>query len=136
MLPVFRITSYNVCYTKLLRSGLEGAAPFIVNFDITYDYSHKNTSFINSLVLNYFSDRIYSIGVGDFMNTIEKGIPTLNFVSEYKTNKHLSFKLKAKNILDPTYTLTRDVINSDKNILLSSYKKGIDVSVGVSYNFY
>lgn len=117
-------------------SGLEGAAPFIVNFDITYDYSHKNTSFINSLVLNYFSDRIYSIGVGDFMNTIEKGIPTLNFVSEYKTNKHLSFKLKAKNILDPTYTLTRDVINSDKNILLSSYKKGIDVSVGVSYNFY
>ncbi len=117
-------------------SGLEGAAPFIVNFDITYDYSHKNTSFVNSLVLNYFSDRIYSVGVGDFQNTIEKGVPTLNFVSEYKTGKRLSFKLKAKNILDPTYTQKRNVINTTDNIVLGSYKKGIDVSLGVSYNFY
>ncbi|MDD3077724.1 MAG: TonB-dependent receptor [Paludibacter sp.] len=128
-------TNTSVTVNNGENSGLEGAAPYIVNFDLTYDYSHKNSSFVNSLVLNYFSDRIYSIGV-NFMNTIEKGIPTLNFVSEYKTNKHLKFKLKAKNILDPTYTLTRDVINSDKSTVLSSYKKGIDVSLGISYNFY
>ncbi|MDD3319977.1 MAG: TonB-dependent receptor [Paludibacter sp.] len=117
-------------------SGLEGAAPYIVNLDMTFDYSYKHTSFVNSFVFNYSSDRIYSIGVGDFQNTIETGIPTLNFISEYKSSNHLSFKLKAKNILNPTYTLSRNIINTERYITLESYKKGIDVSLGISYNFY
>jgi len=116
-------------------SALEGAAPYIANFDITYEYTFKNTSFVNALVLNYLSDRVYTIGAGDFKDVVEKGIPTMNFVSTYKMNKNLSFKLKAKNILDPSFELTREATDGSGNKVLTSYKKGVDISLGISYNF-
>ncbi len=125
----------NVRGTAEKNSSLEGAAPFIVNFDISYNYSHKNTAIVNSLVLNYYSDRVYSIGLVGFEDVIEKSIPTLNFVSEYKMNKHFSLKFKAKNILDPTFELTRNASDGSGNKVLNSYKKGVDVSLGMSYNF-
>lgn len=118
------------------KSKLEGAAPYIFNLDLTYDYSHKNVSIINALVLNYNSDKIYTIGSGGFNDVIEKGIPTVNFVSTCKINKHLSIKLKAKNILDPTYEFTREATDGSGNKILNSYKKGVDISLGISYNIH
>lgn len=117
------------------ESQLEGAAPVILNVDLTYNYSFKDISFTNSLVLNYFSERIYTIGLAGFEDVVEKGIPTLNFVSITELNKHLSIKLKAKNILDPQYQLTRKVSNGDQINVLNSYYKGIDLSVGITYKF-
>jgi TonB-dependent receptor len=116
-------------------SALEGAAPYIANFDLTYEYSNKSVSLVNSLVLNYISDKIFTIGFGGFIDIIEKGKPTLDFVSSYKINKHINLKLKAKNILDPTYELTRKATDGSANKTLRSYKKGMDISLGFSYNF-
>ena len=116
-------------------SALEGSAPYIANFDVTYEYSHKNVSFINSLVLNYISDKIFTIGFGGFNDIIEKSIPTLNFISSFKMNKHINIKLKAKNILDPTYELTRQATDGSGNKTMRSYKKGMDISIGLNYNF-
>ncbi len=116
-------------------SGLEGAAPYIVNFDLSYEYSHKNIVIVNSLVLNYLSDRIYTIGLGGFEDVVEKSMPTLNYVSSFKLNKHIDLKLKAKNILDSTFELTRKASDGSGNKTLNSYKKGMDISLGLSYNF-
>lgn len=117
------------------NSALEGAAPYIANFDLTYEYSNKSISLVNSLVLNYISDKIFTIGFGGFIDIIEKGKPTLDFVSSYKINKYINLKLKAKNILDSTYELTRKATDGSANKTLRSYKKGMDLSLGFSYNF-
>ena len=116
-------------------SGLEGAAPYIVNFDLSYKYAHKNLSIVNSLVFNYLSDRIYTIGLGGFEDVIEKGIYTLNFVSTVELNKHINFNFKAKNILDSSFELTREASDGSGNKILNSYKKGMDISLGFSYKF-
>ncbi|MGC3979313.1 MAG: hypothetical protein QM751_14465 [Paludibacteraceae bacterium] len=116
-------------------SSLEGASPYLVNTDLSYEYTYKNWSVINSFVLKYFSDRIYTIGVGGFEDVIERSVPTLDFVSTTKVNKHLSFKLKAKNILDPTFEFTRKVTKTGVNQVLHSYRKGVDLSIGISYQF-
>ena len=117
------------------KSQLEGAAPVILNIDLTYNYSFNHISFTNSLVFNYFSDRIYTIGLAGFEDVMEKGIATLNFVSITELNKHLNIKLKAKNITDPQYQLTRKVSNGNDINVLNSYYKGIDLSLGVTYEF-
>lgn len=117
------------------HTSLEGAAPYIVNFDLSYDYSHKNMSFVNALVINYMSDRVYTIGLGGFEDVIEKSVPTINFVSTYKMNKNFSMKFKAKNILNPTFELTREASDGSGNKILNSYKKGVDLSLGLSYTF-
>lgn len=117
------------------ESALEGAAPYIFNFDLTYDLSAKNTSFTNAFTLSYVSDKIHSIGVGGFNNVIEKAAPVLNFTSAYSAGKHLTLKLKAKNLLDPSFELTRKINTTGEVKVLNSYKKGMDISLGISYKF-
>ena len=65
-------------------SQLEGATPFLMNADVTFKKKYEENELTTSLVFNYFSDRVYSIGTRGFENIIEKGIPTLDLVSSLK----------------------------------------------------
>ncbi|VBB45713.1 conserved hypothetical protein [uncultured Paludibacter sp.] len=114
---------------------LEGSSPYLANIDLSHNYSNKDFSIVNTLVFKYFSDRIFSLGFVGYNDVIEKGIPTLDFVSGININKHLGIKLKAKNILDPEYKLMRKATTSNENQVLHSYKKGMDLSLGITYQF-
>ena len=116
-------------------SQLEGATPFLMNADITFNKKYENNEITSSLVFNYFSDRVYSIGTRGFENIIEKGIPTLDLVSSLKLNKKYSLKLKATNLLNPSFQLNRDSSTNAGNVVLRNYKKGVNLSLGLSYNF-
>jgi len=60
----------------------------------------------------------------------------LDFVSSFKMKNHLGIKLKVKNLLDPEYKLTREPsTDGAEPIVLSSYKKGLSFSLGLSYEF-
>ena len=92
-------------------------------------------SFINTLVLNYVSDKIYTIGTQGYQDIMEQGIVTLDFVSQAKLNKFLSLNLKARNLLNPSYKLSRKANESGEKVTLGDYKKGINISLGVSCTF-
>ncbi len=116
-------------------SQLEGAAPYIVNTDLSFAMNRGERSFTNTIVLNYVSDKIYTIGTEGYNDIVEKGVPTLDFVSSARLNEKLSLTLKARNLLNTTYELSRESSNSDDTIILSSFKKGVDISLGLSYSF-
>ena len=105
-----------------------------MNADISFNKKYENDEFTATVVLNYFSDRVYSIGTRGFENIIEKGIPTLDLVSSYILNKKYRFKLKATNLLNPSFQLSR-ASASGSNVILSNYKKGVNLSLGISYDF-
>ena len=116
-------------------SDLEGATPFLLNADISINKKYNDNTLICSLVFNYFSERVYSIGTRGFENVLEKGIPTLDLVSSYEFNKNYSIKLKATNLLNPDFQLARAGFNGGDNVVLSNYKKGVNLSLGFTYNF-
>ena len=116
-------------------SQLEGATPFLMNADLTFNKKYDESELTTSLVFNYFSDRVYSIGTRGFENIIEKGIPTLDLVSSLRLGKKYSLKLKATNILNPSFQLSRDSSTSGNNVVLSNYKKGVNLSLGFAYEF-
>lgn len=116
-------------------SQLEGAAPWIVNADLSYLYRKGQKSFTNTLVANYFSDRIHTIGTEGYQDIVENGIPTLDFISSAQLNKYITISLKARNLLNSAHQLTRKGNADGKEVVLSKYKKGIDFSIGVSCNF-
>jgi outer membrane receptor protein involved in Fe transport len=120
--------------TEARNSGLEGASPFLANFDLSYNYSKTNKNLVASLVFNCFSNRIHTIGAGGFNDIIEESVPTLNFVASCKFNKHFTIKIKASNLLNPSYRLTRES-SADEKITLSEFKKGQNITVGISYEF-
>ena len=119
--------------TPKRNSQLEGASPILINSDITYQFTDsKNRSLTSSLVFNYFSDRIYTIGTLGYEDIMEEGVPTLDFVSSFQLSKNLGLKLKAANLLDPSFTLTRDSMHSSGKTVLNQYKKGVNFSLGLS----
>lgn len=131
---IFTNLNLTLTNTPERKSGLEGASPLILNTDITYSYTKENKSLMTSLVLNYFSNRIYTIGTLGFKDIMEKGVPTLDFVGSYKFNSQFSLKFKAANLLNPSYSLVRESNEADEMITLNQYKKGVNISLGVSFN--
>lgn len=114
-------------------SQLEGAAPWIVNADLTYLFRKGGNSFTGALVFNYFSDRIYTIGTEGYQDIMENGVPTLDFVASTQIGKHLSINLKARNLLNAAHQLTRKGNATNDEVILSKYKRGMDFSIGLSY---
>ena len=129
------LDSNSIAQFQQSSSNLEGATPFLMNADITYNKKYENNEFTSSLVFNYFSDRVYSIGTRGFENIIEKGIPTLDLVSSLKLGQKYSLKLKATNLLNPAFQLSRESSTNGSNVVLRNYKKGVNLSLGLSYNF-
>jgi len=115
---------------------LQGASPLLVNADLTYNLKNEGYSLTSSVVMNYFSDRIYSIGTRGFSNIVEKGIPTLDFITQTSLGEHFGISLKAKNLLNPDFRLTRESNgNTNPDTVLSTYKLGLDFSLGLTYKF-
>lgn len=115
-------------------SELEGASPVIVNADFTYELTCEKLSLTSSLVANYFSDRIYTIGTGSYQDINEDGVTTLDFVSSATFGKHFGLSLKATNLLDPSYRLSRKpTIANALPITLKAYKKGIGLGISLRY---
>ena len=115
-------------------SQLEGAAPWIANADLSYLLRKGTNSLTAALVFNYFSDRIYTIGTEGYQDIMENGVPTLDFVASTQLGKHFSISLKARNLLNSAHQLTRKGNADNKEVVLSKYKKGMDLSVGLTYN--
>ena len=121
--------------TVTTGSQLEGAAPWIANFDLSHHFTRDERSFVNTLVLNYVSDKIYTIGTQGYQDIMERGLVTLDFVSQALLNKYLSLNLKARNLLNPSHKLSRKANESGEKVVLGDYKKGINISLGVSCTF-
>ena len=121
------------------ESELEGASPILANADLSYQYKKDGFEMNFTLVGNYFSDRIYSIGVGGengYNDVVENGLATMDFVSSFRFKDHWGISFKARNLLDPEYKLTRKPSGEGAEpIVLRSYQKGIGLSLGLSYQF-
>lgn len=134
-------------YKGITESDLQGASEFIINTALSYN-NNKENEFVATLSGNYSSDKIYALGAPeDFSNSavlyndeiLEKGFVTLDMVLSKKLTENISLKLTAKNILNPSIEQSQKVkmISSqvEANEIISSYKKGMDLSLGFKYTF-
>ncbi len=131
---------------------LEGSSPFILGSDLTLNLKKKKSGITSSVVFNYNSKSIYSLGTGGDdanpgsgkQNIMLSAIPTLDFINKIAINENFRIKLNIKNILDPEYKLTQDVNNigvpnatlpDGQEVPVETYKRGVIFSAGVSYSF-
>ena len=115
---------------------LEGASPFILNTDIKFEKMFSNDATLKTTaVLNYFYDRIFSIGVSGSENINELGVPTLDWITSYELASNLKFNLSLRNVLDPEFKLTKEAAGGGNEIDVLTFRKGVGISLGVSYQF-
>lgn len=112
-----------------------GASPLLLNADISFynEWNDKNSNLTTTLAYNYFSDRVNAIGTLQKGDLVDKAVGSLDFIAKSKLNKNIGLGLVIKNILDPTVNRVQENKSGDVNVL--SYKKGINASLGLSYEF-
>lgn len=115
-------------------SKLQGASPLLANADVSYLLNANKLKWTSTLVFNYFSDRVFAIGTNGFRNVIEKSVPTLDFITSATLKNNWGINLKARNILNPAIELERES-DQGNNITLQSIKRGVDLSIGLTYKF-
>lgn len=112
----------------------QGASDWLVNGDVSFTKDwERGGNLMMTLAYNYFSDRIYAIGTDGRGNIVEKGLGTLDFIIRSKINKHLGFNIHAKNLLNPAYERIQE--NEGQDISVLHYKRGINFSLGINYQF-
>ena len=114
------------------ESRITGASDVLVNFDLIYERDFLNgKSLISSLSTNYYSDKLFAIGVLGKGNIVEKGVVTLNFVSKIQLNERIGVSVSAKNLLDPYFEQYQDI----QDITVLKFKKGRSLSAGINLTF-
>ena len=134
-------------YKGKTESDLQGASDFILNTALSFT-DNREKEFVATLAANYSSDKIFALGAPeDFANSanlyndeiLEKGFVTLDLVLSKTLNKNLSIKLTGKNLLDPYIEQSQKVRNLSTSVetdeIISSYKKGMNLIIGVKYTF-
>jgi hypothetical protein len=131
---VIRETDYNVIFTNE-EGRFAGASDLLLNADITFltDWNNNESNFSGTIAYSYFSDRVYAIGTNDRGDLVDKAFGTLDFVAKSKLTKNLGLNFIAKNLLDPTINRVQENTNGDINVL--SYKKGLNFTLSINYQF-
>lgn len=110
---------------------LQGASPFLANADFTYKGDWGGIKPTIAIVGNYFYDRIFSLGTRGKGNIVEKGYPILNFVASAEIGSRWEANFKVNNLTDSRVNMEQE--NSDGPINVYSYKRGLDLGIGVKY---
>jgi len=134
-------------FKGITESGLQGASDFIINGSLSYN-SRTEKEFIATLTGNYASDKIFALGSAeDFVNSdtlfndeiIEKGFVTLDLVLSKEITEKFSIKFTGRNLLNPTIKQTQLITPltgaTPFNDTILSYKRGSQISLGISYKF-
>ncbi len=124
-------TRYNIQPTHS-RSGFAGASDLLVNADLTFNKRwHNNGNVMATVAYSYFSDKIYSLGIEQKGNLVDRGVGTLDVIVRTKFNRRVGLDLVARNLLDPEYRRVQE--NASGHVPVLTYRKGQFFSLGLSY---
>lgn len=127
-------TDYNINLTNT-KDAFTGASDLLLNGDLSFvkDWKESQASVMTTLAYSYFSDRIYALGTEQKGNLVDKAVGSLDLIVRSKINKSLGLNFAAKNLLDPKVERTQE--NAARDVTVLSYKKGLFLSLGATYQF-
>ena len=120
------------------KGKMQGATPLLVNADLSYNTSGDRTSLLSTLVFNYTYAQVYSVGTTGRENVIAQAVPTLDFINSFGLKKsRLAINFGARNILNTQFKLTQratsNATGKTRDVLISSYRKGVNLFLGLSW---
>lgn len=131
---IIRETGKSVAFNTA-NEKFTGASDLLLNADISLfnQWNNKESNLNTTIAYSRFSDRISAIGTNDRGNIVEKAYGSLDLILKSKLNKNFGLSLVAKNLLDPTINSIQENTTGDVTVL--TYKKGINLSLSVNYQF-
>ncbi len=122
----------NIAPTNLERQ-LQGASPFLINTDLSYNKKFNNHKITSAIDFNIFGDRVYSAGGNGVGDIFEKGFGVLNFNFKDEIGDHIVLSFKAKNLLNPNIERYQDQEDLNQEFTTYQFANGINFSLGVTF---
>lgn len=120
-------------YTNMQRP-LQGASPYIVNVDITYNPKFdENRELSLALLYNLQGPRIHSVGIMGLGDVKQMPFHTLDFNASYRFHRQWSVSLGFKNILNQTARYRQDIPNAGRTVDVEAWHVGPGFEVGINY---
>ena len=120
-------------YTNMQRP-LQGASPYIVNADITYNPKFdENRELSLALLYNIQGPRIHSVGIMGLGDVKQMAFHSLDFNASYRFHRQWSVSLGFKNMLDQTARYRQDIPNAGRTVDVESWHVGPGFEVGINY---
>lgn len=115
-----------------LRRPLQGASPFLLNLDLTYQKSFsENFKATAAISYNVFGKRLYAAGSQGIGDSYEMSASNLNLVLKGEFNSNLVVGITLGNLLNPSYNIIQE--GSTDDLLISSYKTGVTAGLSLTY---
>lgn len=115
---------------------MAGQPNYILNLILSYNNKKNTTS--SNLSFNVSGKRLIIVNSGGTPDIYQLPFPLLNYNISQQLGKHFKLKASINNILNPVFKQTFSRYNENgtfkgKEYLYQSYQKGIDFSIGLSY---
>ncbi len=113
---------------------LQGASPYLVNFDLSYekyDLEH-DVKYTATVSYNVFGKRLSNVGIQGLGDVYELPVNTVNLVVGARFKRRFNVQVSATNLLNPLVLLEQEA--NPENIEVNSYKRGTSVGISLSYN--
>lgn len=121
-------------YPTNFRRPLFGASPYLVNADVIYKLNWSETrSSTVSVSYNVFGKRLFIAGAQGTGDIYEMPVNSLNVNVQNNLSKHLSFKVGATNLLNPSMVYNQEFEKNDVEYM--NIRKGVSVNASLSYSF-
>ncbi|QBQ40264.1 TonB-dependent receptor [Sphingobacterium psychroaquaticum] len=113
------------------KAGFTGASDVLINADLSYSKKFTNERSITATLLyNYYSDKLFAIGVNGLGDQVDRGLGTMDFVLKSKLSKRIGLDLSARNILNPEFQRWQE---DAVPVKVLSYKRGANFSLSLKY---
>lgn len=125
---------------QLKKRGLQGAAPYVINADLKYEYKNlKNFTKTVSLVYNVSGSKILTVGGAGLGHYFEKPFHQLDLVHQNQIDKNWNIKLGVQNILNTKYRVEMEdsylPLQREDLTAINNYYNGITFNATVGYTF-
>lgn len=129
------------------KRALQGAAPLIMNFDISYSWKRDNSSTNVALVYSYVSRKLFAAGTEGAGDQFELGISRLNLIVKNKLANDWSLDFSINNILNPYTRIVQEVSEFDNatndayrqeyngDLLMNEFQTGISMGISLAKKF-
>ncbi|MCC2590182.1 TonB-dependent receptor domain-containing protein [Chryseobacterium sp. MFBS3-17] len=112
---------------------MQGASDFLANINLGWEQKWDRNSIDFVMSYSHISDNIYALGYDSKGNLVDEAINLLDATFRYKLSNGLGISVSGKNLLNPSFTRTQQNTNGD--VIVKQYKKGLNAGLGFSYEF-
>jgi outer membrane receptor protein involved in Fe transport len=131
-------SSFSFAAARVVKPPLQGQSPYILNAGVNYDNPGLRLGI--AVLFNYFADRVYQYGVigisGSTVTPAADQIEEARGTLDVKVTKGVGpfgISVSGRNLTNEPFLVTQKVVG--EVIPVVQYRRGYDLSLGVSYDF-